>query len=322
MCRRAASPRDCHSAQLNSLLTGPARAVRNLAITLRYDGTDFCGWQRQPGQRSVQETVERAITAITQEPALRLNASGRTDAGVHALGQVANFFSQTRLDCPTLLRGINAQLPLDVIATCLMEVPQSFDANKDARSKRYRYVVQTGDQPDPLLRRYAWYVRGKLDVEAMQEAARVLPGRHDFSAFATSGSERLSTRRTVLAIDLYTVAHCLLIEVEADGFLYNMVRTIVGSLIEVGRGKWPISRMQEVLFRCDRRCAGPTAPPQGLFLLKVRYETGPFISPFCKALPPTAPFPSSNQQSDNLALLPVLLDTCEPLSPRPSLPGS
>ncbi|GIW84563.1 MAG: tRNA pseudouridine synthase A [Gemmataceae bacterium] len=313
-------PRDYHSPQLNSLLSGPTQAVRNFAITLRYDGTDFCGWQRQPGQRSVQETVERAIAAITQEPALRLNASGRTDAGVHALGQVANFFSQTRLNCDTLLRGINSQLPPDVAATCLVEVPQSFDANKDARSKRYRYVVQTGDQPDPLLRRYAWYVRGKLDVAAMQEAARALLGRHDFSAFATSGSERLSTRRTVLAVDLYPVAHCLLIEVEADGFLYNMVRTIVGSLIEVGRGKWPISRLQEVLFCRDRRSAGPTAPPQGLFLLEVRYETGPAMSPRSRALPLTTPSPFSNQQPDQLALLPLLFDVHEPPSPASSLP--
>jgi tRNA pseudouridine38-40 synthase len=296
--------------------------VRNFAITLRYDGTDFCGWQRQPGQRSVQETVERAIAAITQEPALRLNASGRTDAGVHALGQVANFFSQTRLNGDTLLRGINSQLPPDVAVTCLVEVPQSFDANKDARSKRYRYVVQRGDQPDPLLRRYAWYVRGKLDVAAMQEAARALIGRHDFSAFATSGSERLSPRRTVLAADLYPVAHCLFIEVEADGFLYNMVRTIVGSLIEVGRGKWPISRMQEVLFRRDRRSAGPTAPPQGLFLLKVRYETDPAMSPRSRPLPLTTPSPFSNQQPDHLALLPLLFDVHEPLSPAPSLPES
>jgi tRNA pseudouridine38-40 synthase len=294
-----------------------AGIVRNFAITLRYDGTDFCGWQRQPGLRTVQETVERAILAITQEPVLRLNASGRTDAGVHALAQVANFFSNTRLDCPTLLRAINAQLPPDVAAVKLVEMPQSFDANKDARSKRYRYVVQTGDPPDPLLRRYAWYVRGHLDVAAMQVAARVLLGRHDFSAFATTGSERLSTRRTVLAVDVYTLGSCLLIEVEADGFLYNMVRTIVGSLVEVGRGKWPIDRMREVLLRGDRRYAGPTAPPQGLFLVQVRYDISPGMYSD-ESLRTAAIRVSSDQQHDTMAILSLLFHTQKHPLPEPT----
>jgi tRNA pseudouridine38-40 synthase len=284
--------------------------VRNFAITLRYDGTDFCGWQKQPGLRSVQETVEQAIVAITHEPALRLNASGRTDAGVHALAQVANFFSMTHLDCPTLLRAINAQLPPDVSALNLVEMPQSFDANKDACSKRYRYVVQRGVQPDPLLRRYAWYVRAHLDVTAMQEAARILLGRHDFSAFATAGSERLSPRRTVLAVDVYTCGSCLLIEVEADGFLYNMVRTIVGSLVEIGRGKWTTDRLQEVLFRRDRRLAGPTAPAQGLFLVKVCYDINPSLH-LGKSVATTANPVSQNSPQDTTAVLSFLLDTCQ-----------
>ncbi|MCS7269738.1 MAG: tRNA pseudouridine(38-40) synthase TruA [Gemmataceae bacterium] len=264
--------------------------MRNFRITLRYDGTNFCGWQRQLGRRSVQESVEAAIAAITQETTVRLNASGRTDAGVHALAQVANFFSTTRLDCPTLLRGINAQLPPDIIATDLAEVPQSFDANKDALSKRYRYVVQTGPWPDPLQRHYAWYVRGPLDVSAMRQAALYLIGRHDFQAFTTSGSERLNTIRTVLAVDIDGASYpttekkplpilarspsdgqYLLIEVEADGFLYNMVRAIVGSLIEVGRGRWSPEQVRTALLSKDRRHAGPTAPPHGLFLLAVRY---------------------------------------------------
>lgn len=246
--------------------------MRNFLLTLRYDGTDFCGWQKQPGRRSVQETVERAITAITNEPHLRLNASGRTDAGVHALAQTANFFSRTRLSCAVLLRGINAQLPPDVAATAVLEVPQSFDANKDARSKRYRYLIQTGSWPDPLLRRYAWFVRGNLDLSVMRAAGEYLLGRHDFRAFAASGSERLSTIRTVLAVDIDASGECLQVEVEADGFLYNMVRCIVGSLVEVGRGRWSPERMREALHSRDRRLAGPTAPPHGLFLLSVRYD--------------------------------------------------
>lgn len=246
--------------------------ARNFLLKLRYDGTNFCGWQKQPGRRSVQETVEQAIAAITQHPTIRLNASGRTDAGVHACGQTANFYCATALPCAVLLRGINALLPADVVAVDLQEVPQSFDANKDVYSKRYRYWIQTGAWADPLLQRYAWFVRGALDCAVMQLAAQQLLGRHDFRAFATTGSTRLSSWRTVLAVEVVSVGKCLRIDVEADGFLYNMVRTIVGSLVEVGRHRWPAERLGWALRSRDRRWAGPNAPPHGLYLLQVRYD--------------------------------------------------
>ena len=145
--------------------------MRNLKLTIRYDGTDFFGWQTQPGRRTVQETLEAAIAAITQEERVRANCSGRTDSGVHAVGQVANVFTASSLSCATLLRAINAKLPADVSVREVCEVPQSFCANKDAARKLYRYVIQDGRLHDPFMRNYAWFVKHPLDVEAMRRAS-------------------------------------------------------------------------------------------------------------------------------------------------------
>src|SRR5580765_843797 len=148
--------------------------MRNLKLTIRYDGTDFFGWQTQPGRRTVQETLEKAIAEITQEERVRVNCSGRTDSGVHAVGQVANVFTASKLSCETLLKAINAKLPEDVSVRELVEAPQSFDANKDAVWKMYRYVIQDGRIQDPFMRKYAWFVRQTLNVEAMARASRCL----------------------------------------------------------------------------------------------------------------------------------------------------
>jgi tRNA pseudouridine38-40 synthase len=245
--------------------------VRNLRLTLRYDGTDFSGWQTQPGRRTVQETLESAIAAITQEPRVRANASGRTDAGVHALGQVANVYTATRLSCDALRKAVNAKLPPDVVVREVAEAPQSFCANKDAERKRYRYVIQDGRVADPFLRRYAWHVRTALDMPAMRRASTCLLGRHDFRCFETEWPNRLTSVRTVTDLTVERRDETIRIEVEADGFLYNMVRAITGTLVQVGRGHWPESEVGEVLRAMDRRRAGPTAPPEGLFLLRVTY---------------------------------------------------
>ncbi len=250
--------------------------MRNWCLIVSYDGTDFYGWQRQPGRRTVQAVLEQAIAAITGESQVRLNVSGRTDAGVHALGQVANFFSRTRLDPPTLGRAINSQLPDDVVVRGVAEVPQSFDANKDARWKCYRYVIQQGPWPDPFWRRYAWYCRGPLNVAAMQQAAALLVGRRDCRALETAGSKRLSTIRVIRHAAVEQHGKHLWIEVEADGFLYNMMRAIAGSLVEVGRGRWSVADFAAMLRCGDRRQAGPNAPPHGLFLRYVVYDP-----PFC-----------------------------------------
>jgi tRNA pseudouridine38-40 synthase len=245
--------------------------MRNLKLTIRYDGTDFFGWQTQPGRRTVQETLEAAIAAIICEERVRVNGSGRTDSGVHAVGQVANVYTATKLGCDVLLKAINAKLPADVSVREVVEVPQSFCANKDAVRKTYRYVIQDGRLQDPFMRKYAWFVRQSLDIEAMARASRCLVGRHDFRCFETEWPNRLTSVRTITHLAVNRFGEFIWIDVEADGFLYNMVRAIAGSLVQVGRGFWPETRIADVLTAMDRRLAGPTAPPEGLFLMRVTY---------------------------------------------------
>jgi len=245
--------------------------MRNIKLTLSYDGTDFNGWQTQPGYRTVQETLEQAIAALTGER-IRVNASGRTDAGVHAVGQVVNFYSQTRHAPEVLVRAINGHLPPDLVVTEAADMPQAFDANRDARRKLYRYVIHDGPVPSPFLRRYACQSRHRLDAAAMREAAEPLRGRHDFRSFETDWPNRMSSVRTITHLAVNRMADWIWIDVEADGFLYNMVRAVAGTLINVGRGYWPVSRVAEILLAEDRKQAGPTAPAQGLFLMRVVYE--------------------------------------------------
>jgi tRNA pseudouridine38-40 synthase len=249
--------------------------MRNIKLTLSYDGTDFSGWQTQPGHRTVQETIEGAIAALTGADRVRLNASGRTDAGVHAVAQVANFSTDSRLAPDVMVGAINAHLPDDVVVRSAEEVPATFDANRDALSKRYRYVIHDGAVPDPFMRRYAWQSRWPLDAEAMARAAEPLRGRHDFHSFETRWPNRASSVRTVSHLEVQRLDAFIRIEVEADGFLYNMVRAIAGTLINVGRGYWPESKVQEILEAEDRAEAGPTAPAYGLFLLRVVYAPDP-----------------------------------------------
>lgn len=245
--------------------------MRNFKLTLSYDGTDFAGWQTQPAFRTVQQTLEEAIARITQEERVRVNASGRTDAGVHALGQVVNFFSQTQIPPDKLLRAINANLPADVSALECDEVLQAFDANHDAVRKLYRYVIHDGPVPSPFLRRYCCQSRHPLDAAAMARAAEPLKGRHDFHSFETDWPNRMSSVRTITHLAVNRFGDYIWIDVEADGFLYNMVRAIAGTLINVGRAYWPESRVAEIIAAEDRAQAGPTAPAQGLFLVRVTY---------------------------------------------------
>jgi tRNA pseudouridine38-40 synthase len=246
-------------------------AMRNLKFTLRYDGTDFCGWQTQPDQRTVQGTLEDAIFAITRER-VRANCAGRTDSGVHADGQVCNFFTATRLDTARLVKAVNSQLPDDVAVVACEEASQAFCANKDAVAKRYRYVINDTRVPNPFLRRYAYQPRRNVNHEVMHRAAQVLLGRHDFRCFETEWPNRLTSIRTIQDISVTRHGESVHIEVQADGFLYNMVRAIAGTLHQIGRGYWPEAKMKEVLDGMDRREAGPTAPAQGLFMLWVRYS--------------------------------------------------
>lgn len=245
--------------------------MRNLKLIVRYDGTDFHGWQTQPGLRTVQETLENAIKSITGESKIFANCTGRTDAGVHAYGQVANVFTNSTLPPDTLLKAINSKLPHDMIVRACTDATQAFDANKDAISKRYRYVINDARIPDPFLMRDAWQPRRVLNAELMQTAAQVLVGKHDFRSFETNWPNRLTSVRTIFAIDVQRHDETVHMEVEADGFLYNMVRSIAGTLYLIGRSYWPEAAMRDVLLAQDRRRAGPTAPPQGLVMLWVKF---------------------------------------------------
>jgi tRNA pseudouridine38-40 synthase len=246
--------------------------MRNLRLTLSYDGTDFNGWQTQPGYRTVQQTFEEAVAKLTGER-IRANASGRTDTGVHAVGQVVNFYSASALPPDVLVRALNAHLPSDVVVRDAADAPQSFDANRDARRKLYRYVIHDGPVPDLFMRRYCYHhPKRRLDAAAMARAAVPLRGRHDFHSFETDWPNRMSSVRTITHLAVNRLGDWIWIDVEADGFLYNMVRAIAGTLINVGRGYWPEERVAEILKAEDRAQAGPTAPAQGLFLMRVTYE--------------------------------------------------
>jgi tRNA pseudouridine38-40 synthase len=246
-------------------------SMRNIRLTLSYDGTDFHGWQRQHGVRTVQEVLEAALHQSTTEPTAT-TASGRTDAGVHALGQVVHFFTPSRHSPETFVRALNAILPNDIRVLDACEMPQAFHATLDAKAKRYRYVIDNGRIVSPFQRRYSWQVPMRLDAGAMVRAGRALLGRHDFRSFETDWPNRTSSVRTILELTVERAGAFVTIEVEADGFLYNMVRSITGTLTLVGGGKRPESWVGDVLAAESRVMAGPTAPPQGLFLLQVRYE--------------------------------------------------
>ena len=294
--------------------------MRTLKLTIAYDGTAYSGWQCQPDRPTVQQTLEMALNKITGE-SIRTLASGRTDAGVHALGQVVGFRTESRLPPDVFVRALNANLPFDIAVLDAVEVSAGFHAICSVVRKRYRYVIHDGRIRDVFLRRFAWhYVYGRLDADAMRRAAACLLGTHDFSSFESSGAERATSIRTIFDLTVERVRlkdwetgrlgdeeiekNCptvscqeqnlpvspspglpvfqspslandlLVIEVEADGFLYNMVRSIVGTLVEVGRGARPECWPAEVLAAVDRRAAGPTAPPQGLFLVNVEYDGG------------------------------------------------
>jgi tRNA pseudouridine38-40 synthase len=245
-------------------------------LTLAYDGTDFAGWQWQPDKRTIQGELEAALERITRQRP-KCFASGRTDAGVHALGQVVSFASETQLAPQVLARALNAELPEDMLVFEVAQAAEGFHAQRDAVRKRYRYVIEDGRLRDLFERKYVWHIYQRLDVSAMQQADAGLIGTHDFASYETTGSQRLTTERTVF--DLFVerreskLTDRIVIEVEANGFLYNMVRNIVGTLVAVGKGKEAPAWPAKVLALRDRTKAGMTAPAQGLFLVNVEYPS-------------------------------------------------
>lgn len=248
-------------------------------IIIAYDGGRFVGWQRQAAGTSIQGLLEDALRAFDEQD-LAVAGAGRTDAGVHALGQVASFTVRRTIAADVLGRALNARLPSEVRIVSAEEVPASFHARFAARSKTYRYRIWNADLINPFERAYAWHVPGQLAIDAMRDAARALEGRHDFASFQAAESARSSTERVVFFSRVF--AHddsgghegrgCLLTyEICGDGFLRHMVRTIAGSLVEIGRGRRSPEWLNTVLASRDRTQAGPTAPAHGLFLMRVDY---------------------------------------------------
>ncbi len=255
--------------------------MRTIKLTLSYDGTEYVGWQRQARGRSIQGELERALAEI-EGRAVDVAGAGRTDAGAHALGQVASVQLAHGIETAALVRALNAKLPADVRLLAAETVAAGFHARYAARGKTYRYNLISGPAANPFTPRYAWRVRGPLDLDAMREAAARLPGRRDFAAFQAAGSDVASTVRTLRSVAVGSTdavwpapgavpAPALTIEVAGDGFLRHMVRIIVGTLVEVGAGRLEAAAVPEIAASRRRERAGPTAPPQGLFLLAVDY---------------------------------------------------
>jgi tRNA pseudouridine38-40 synthase len=241
-------------------------------IVVAYDGTDFIGWQRQATGVSVQALIEGALEPLDGR-AVTVTGAGRTDAGVHALGQVASFTLARDIDAATVGRAVNARLPPDVRIVSVEVAPSTFHARFDARSKTYRYRIWNADFVSPFERRYVWHLAGALDTDAMDRAARVLEGRHDFSAFQAAETDTVTTERTLDSSRISVSSPPeIFYDAAGDGFLRHMVRTIVGSLVDVGRGRRPPEWMRDVLASRDRTRAGQTAPAAGLVLMGVHYD--------------------------------------------------
>lgn len=255
--------------------------MKNIRLTLQYDGSQYAGWQVQPGARTVQGTLEAVIRGIAPDSS-SLVAAGRTDAGVHAIEQVASFRTTSRHAPEVFARALNAQIPPDIRVTGASLSPPSFHPRFDARGKEYAYLIQHGGVPSPFTQRFSWLVTFSLDFEAMEAASRLLVGTHDFSSFRGSGcgaktatrevrSIEVNRRPSMAFLDFPLQGDFVLIAITANAFLRHMARNIVGTLVDVGRGAIGAEEVADVLSARDRRRAGPTAPPGGLFLRKVWY---------------------------------------------------
>ena len=273
--------------------SGVGASGRNLKLEIEYDGTNYCGWQVQNCRtshvagstaKSIQEIIERAIQKILREK-VRLISSGRTDAGVHAFAQVANFKTNSEIDTDKLQRALNGLLPDDIKVSKIEEADPSFHSRFSAKSKVYRYSILNRAYPSALLKNRVYFYPYPLDIKLMRRETRCLLGKHDFKSFCASGGSTKDTVRTIKRISIKKLAYGLqlkayslkdaslvAIDIEADGFLYNMVRNIVGTLIEIGRGRFARGSLKKILQSKNRKFAGPTVPAYGLCLLEVKYK--------------------------------------------------
>lgn len=259
----------------------------NIKLEIEYDGTNYAGWQIQNSHKSqgtghklrtIQETIEWTLQKILQEK-VKVIASGRTDSGVHALAQAANFRTKSKLSLLKIQKALNSLLPGDISIKKIKEVKESFHSRYQVKTKTYRYIIHNDRFPSVFLTRFSWHIPYKLDIKLMRQEAKTLIGTHSFKSFCASGSTVKTTTRTIQNIAIKTIGYTLyairyaliIIDIEADGFLYNMVRNIAGTLVEIGRGRLAKGSLKRILQAKDRRLAGPTAPPQGLFLRRVKY---------------------------------------------------
>lgn len=274
--------------------------MRNLMLTLAYDGTDFHGWQFQPGERTVQDCLEQALRRTLRHRVSLLGCS-RTDSGVHAAGYVANLYTTSSAPDIGLTRSIGSRLPKDMALIHLTDVPLTFHATLSAVSKLYRYRIHNapGRPCERLAQRSTYHCWQPLDIDAMRRAAVHWVGRHDFSSFASAGNKRQSNVRSIHRIEIHRTGREIGIDVEGDGFLYKQVRNMVGTLLEIGRGLWDADRAGPLLEAKDRTKAGPTAPARGLTLQWVRYRLPdlPPPSPSMLEMARSAKAPSGSQRA-------------------------
>lgn len=267
-------------------------AIRNIKLTVAYDGSAYHGWQIQPGVKTVQGVLRESLRGLLGQK-VRVCGASRTDAGVSALGQVGLIQVESPIPTENLAKAITDKLPADMAVTKAEEVPRGFDVIGAVKSKWYRYTIFTGSVRPVLQIKHCWHFPAKLDIEAMAEAAKLLVGRKDFKSFASAADKREDTVRTIFRCDVYSWcevrrASCegntqytprttpqegdwVYVDVEGDSFLYNMVRNMVGTLVEVGVGRWKAEKIIEILEAGDRRAAGPLAPAAGLCLMRIEY---------------------------------------------------
>ena len=245
--------------------------MRNIKLTIEYDGKDFNGWQKQPNKLNIQGTIEQAIKNITGED-VELNASGRTDAGVHALGQVANFKTNSEIPIEKFAIAINSKLKKSIVIKKAEEVDERFHSRLNCKRKTYRYIVNNSPEGTAIYRYLETHIPQKLDVKKMEQALKYFEGEHDFKAFKASGTSSKSSVRTIYKTQIYKKEDRIIIELTGNGFLYNMVRIIAGTLVDVGLGKIEPQQIENIIKEKKRENAGKTLPPNGLYLVSVEYE--------------------------------------------------
>jgi len=246
--------------------------MRTIKLTIEYDGTNYCGWQIQPAGKSVQGSLLKAVRKMTGEENHLIGAS-RTDSGVHATGQVAHFRTSTMIPPVGFMRGINSSIEKDISVIAAEEADPDFHAQKDAKSKLYRYLILSSEAPSALRANRCWHMREKLDVESIRKASKCLIGKHDFKSFQAAGSSARDAVRIIddIAVSAIDKDNIIAIEIEGSGFVYHMVRNIVGTLVLIGKGRLKSDEMQKILTARERKRAGATAPARGLYLVSVSY---------------------------------------------------